>query len=380
MNYNQIEHENVNVVAKCTGLKNAKNNVNQTGIIFVSEYCQQPNGNLIIEFNINSDSPPIKHIGDYEYHQTKYVHNKGENNITLRDAIENYISTRNNTLSPSTIRGYRIIQNHRFQSVMDKGLKDIADWQKLCNVEAKYYSGKTIKNSYLLISSVLAENGISLPKITLPQIVSEEHPWLDYEQIMTFVRDVHGKECEIPALLALHSLRRSEICALDWGKNIDLKNEHIIVKGALVSDENNKFVRKEANKNESSRRVVPIMIPELLSALKDVEDKTGAIVKCNPNTIWRRVNRVCEKNGLPRVGVHGLRHSFASLAYHLQMPEEECMRLGGWADSKTMHKIYLHLADMDINKHKNKMSEFYKNANGISIENIKSNIINAYEV
>ena len=39
---------------------------------------------------------------------------------TLTAAIDDYIEARQNILSPSTIRGYRIIQNNRFQSMMMK--------------------------------------------------------------------------------------------------------------------------------------------------------------------------------------------------------------------------------------------------------------------
>ncbi len=63
------------------------------------------------------------------------------------------------------------------------------------------------------------------------------------------------------------------------------------------------------------------------------------------------------------MGVHGLRHSFASLAYHLNMPEKVAMQIGGWSDRETMSKIYTHLAQMDISKYETQMTDFYKKAN-----------------
>jgi len=83
------------------------------------------------------------------------------------------------------------------------------------------------------------------------------------------------------------------------------------------------------------------MIPELLAALEAVEDKSGPVVRCNPNTIYHQINRVCARNGLPRVGTHGLRHSFASLGYHLGVPELEMLharRMGRQPD----HDTHLH--------------------------------------
>ena len=106
------------------------------------------------------------------------------------------------------------------------------------------------------------------------------------------------------------------------------------------------------------------MIPELLAALEAVEDKSGPVVRCNPNTIYHQINRVCARNGLPQVGTHGLRHSFASLGYHLGVPELEMMQLGGWADNQTMIRIYTHSANADRVKAENAMAGFFaQNAN-----------------
>lgn len=96
--------------------------------------------------------------------------------ITLTAAIDKYISDRNNTLSPVTIRSYRIYQHHRFQTVMSKPIGKITNWQELCNREAALCSAKTLKNAYGFIRSVLAENGIEPQNVKLPQIVKKERP------------------------------------------------------------------------------------------------------------------------------------------------------------------------------------------------------------
>ena len=83
-------------------------------------------------------------------------------------------------------------------------------------------------------------------------------------------------------------------------------------------------------------------------------------MNCNPNTIWRRINRICEANNLPKVGVHGLRRSFCSLAYHLNWSEQRTMDVGGWDDLKTVHDFYLHEAQKDKDKSTNRMRKFYE--------------------
>ena len=279
---------------------------------------------------------------------------------TLTAAIDAYIDKRSNTLSPSTITGYKRIQAGRFKEYMKTPIGRLTDWQTICDKEAKLCSPKTLKNAYFFIRSVYKENGIILPMPTLP--VQEKHTreWLEPEQIETLVKSVAGKREQLPVLFALHSLRRSELLALEW-KNIDLKNNCFHVKGAVVKDIDGNFVPKDANKNLSSQRTLPIMIPELYDALFAIpeDERKGRVIAINGNSILYEVNKACRIAGVPEVGTHGLRHSFASLAYHLGMSELETMELGGWSDAKTMRGIYTHLAAADRLKATNKMAAFY---------------------
>lgn len=280
--------------------------------------------------------------------------------ITLEKAIDNYIDVRSNVLSPSTLVGYKSVKKNRFKGVMQRPVADVKDWQGVINAEAAICSPKTVKNAWGLIRPAIEAAGMDLPKVKLPQLVPKEPVFLTPEQISVFVAAVKGTPVEIPALLGLHSLRRSEIAALDWA-NIDLCKRIIKVSGAVVPGENWTLVEKPTNKNSASTRAVPIMIPELYEALKAVPDKTGKVVTCYISTIYDWVNKACNENNLPRLGVHGLRHSFASLAYHVRMSEQAAMQIGGWSDYATMRKIYTHLSTQDINAAANSMSEFYDN-------------------
>ena len=280
--------------------------------------------------------------------------------VTLEKAIDNYIEVRSNVLSPSTLVGYKSVKKNRFKSVMQCPVADIKDWQGVINAEAAICSPKTVKNAWGLIRPAIEAAGVELPKVKLPQLVPKEPVFLTPEQISVFVTAVKGTPVEIPALLGLHSLRRSEIAALDWA-NIDLRKRIIKVSGAVVPGENWTLVEKPTNKNSASTRTVPIMIPELYDALKAVPDKSGKVVTCYISTIYDWVNKVCDENNLPRLGVHGLRHSFASLAYHVRMSEQAAMQIGGWSDYATMRKIYTHLSTQDISAAANSMSKFYDN-------------------
>lgn len=341
----------------------------------VPEPRKLKSGTWFVQLRLNGVSVPVTGRTRTECINTagliKAQHRAGQREIkarasvpTLKAAIDAYIAKRENTLSPSTIDGYRRIQKNRFQEVMDKQIDSIKDWQAICDREAKLCAPKTLRNAYRFVSSVLAENGIETKKVTLPALENNTRPWLDPDQIKKLIDSADNTPAALPVFFALHSLRRSEILALDW-ENIDLKTDRINVRGAVVQNEQHKFVKRKANKTKDSARSIPIMIPELqvLLASTPKERRRGPVLPVAPHTIADQINAACERAGLPKVGTHGLRHSFASLAYHLGMSELETMELGGWADTQTMHKIYTHLAAADRLKAENKMAAFFKNAN-----------------
>lgn len=344
----------------------------------VPEPRKLKSGKFFIQLRLGGESIPITKDGYTEckheaelikaQHLNNRPHKKGtrkRKEKTLETILENYITSRKAVLSPSTIRGYNTIKDNRFSGYISKNPSAIKNWQAVINDEVTSgVSAKTIKNSWSLLAAALEYANYPVPDVKLPQIMPATRPWLDADQIKQFVKAVHGSDCEIPALLALHSLRRSEIMGLTW-EDIDLKKNTLRINGSSVFDENNKLVYKKTNKTKNSRRTIPVMIPELASALSSVPEgkRTGSVVQCNPNTIWSQINRICEANSLPSVGVHGLRHSFASLAHHVGMPEQEAMLIGGWEDAQTMHKIYEHISAADKMKSENKISDFFKNAN-----------------
>ena len=275
--------------------------------------------------------------------------------ITVSQAIDKYIEARPR-LSPSTVRGYRTVQKNYFPSAMNQ-IADSVDWQAV--IDSDGHAPKTIHNAWLFIVSVLAENGIEAPKVRLPALIANERPFLQPEQVHTFLELIKGENCELAALLGLHSLRRSEILDVTYN-DIDLKKNVIHVRGAAVVDENNNIVHKSTNKNASSTRDIPIMIPRLAELVKQHKgSKSDYRVTCHHNTMYREINKICADNDLPQVGVHGLRHSFVSLCYHLHISELACMQLAGYSDYNTMRKIYTHLAETDKKQAVSDMSAFF---------------------
>ena len=285
--------------------------------------------------------------------------------MTVGAAIDKFIENNSKVLSPSTIKAYKSYRKHRFQALMGADIGARINWQKAVNDEYDGITAKTVANAWRLVTVSLRAQGREIPSVALPKLRKADRPWLDYEQIQRFLKAVQGQDCELPALLALHGLRRSELLALT-SDNVNLKKDLITVSGASVYNDKGEFIRKETNKNATSQRTVHIVIPRLHELLDGAD---GLLVTTKPNTTYVQVNRICEAVGLPKVGVHGLRHSFASLAYHLGWSEATTMREGGWSNSKTVHEIYTHLASQDANEDIQRMKDFYKKSSENGNEN-----------
>lgn len=333
-----------------------------------------PSGNWFIQVRSHGQSQSFTHPNKAQCIAMASAYKSGiisiakdENPLTLTQAIDEYIEDRSKVLSPSTIRCYRHIQKYRFGGLMEKRVDKItrSHCQKAVNLEADIIAAKTLKNAWGLISAVLKDAGQNKIEVRLPQIVVNEHPFLSAEEIPKFLEAIHGSTAETIALLALHSLRRSEIAALTW-HSIDIEKAVIHVNGAVVPDENNNLVKKRETKNQTSRRTVPIFIPRLLELLTDGKSKSHnldhSVSKIATQTAYNNINNICKANNFPLVGIHGLRHSFASLAYHLELPPKVAMQIGGWANDQTMIKIYTHISKADVHKHTATLSSFF-NAN-----------------
>lgn len=294
--------------------------------------------------------------------------------LTLRQAIAQYIAQREGTLSPCTVRGYDTIRRKRFPGKMDKPISQTDNWQSEIDAAAKKYAPKTIKNDWGLISTVMRQNNVSVPPIKIPQQKAAGRLWLDPEQILAFCAACRDNRAEREMLFALLSLRRSEILGLRWN-DIDLRHNCINITQVVVPNRDNKFVVKESAKTEKSARTVPILIPRLRDLLQKPDGASDAdrISSVPPNSLYTIINRVCRAANLPEVGVHGLRHSFASLAYFLGFREEECMRIGGWSDYKIMHEIYTHLYMRSLKEKENKMYQFYKTQGKLVLPNLEDN-------
>lgn len=283
--------------------------------------------------------------------------------LTLSQAIDAYIAALPPDISPATLRAYRNIQRKRFPDLMSMRVASItpASLQRALNSELSVFSRKTVKNAFVLVKTVLETNGVEVPKklaIDRKERKKKDPIWLEPDEIKKFVAAAADDPLCVPMLLALMSMRISEIDALRW-ENIPPHPEFIRTSGVRIMDEHHHWVTLAEHKTIESDRSVPLLIPELRAAIERDRKPSGKLLDIHQNTLRSAVERTCARAGVKRVTVHQLRHSFASLSAHLRIPAEISMEIGGWSNDKTMNEIYTHIARSDIERYKNEMWKFY---------------------
>lgn len=267
---------------------------------------------------------------------------------SLRECMTKYIDARRGSISPSTISSYDVILRNRMKNLMPRPIDKITlpMIQRSMDEEARRLSPKTISNTYGLLKAVFRENGIDMDfnRLHTPRPAKAEKRIYDKDEIEKLLRALRGTEIECEVLLALMlGLRRSEICGLQW-RDIDFKHGTIHVRRAMVLDEDRNPVIKET-KTVGSDRLLQNCPAYLMDRLAALERSNGPVFHHLPDELSRRFRFLLRDNDLPHVGLHALRHTFASVMVSLDAPDKYIMSLGGWTAQSTMQGIYAHTMD-----------------------------------
>lgn len=290
-----------------------------------------------------------------QYNQNHIDVNRSE--LPLSAAVERYIKSKENVLSPSTVRGYNNILKNHIPTLMAVKIRDInAEMvQEEFNRFAKDHSPKTCRNTHGLIASVLAiERPDIVLRTTLPQKKKRDIYVPDEKEIDQIHQLIKGNVMELPFVLAAEcGLRASEVAAL---RISSVFPDHIEIKQAMVPDKNNKPTLKDP-KSISGYRNIPIS-KELSEFI--IERSSGVEFVCNlsSNNISTNWNRFKENNGLnDDLVFHALRHHFASRCLLLGMPQKYIAELMGHADTTMIEKVYQHVFPSAMEEYANKLRE-----------------------
>lgn len=257
--------------------------------------------------------------------------------ITFLDARKNYIESKRNVLSASTIRGYTQMHTY-FHALDNKKINAINSntIQTWVNAFAQDHSPKTVKNAYGFVVSVLAKYDITV-KATLPSREIKELYVPSDEDIKRLITYFKNEKKDTDMLIAVYlasfaTMRRSEICAL---KTEDVSGTVIHIQDAVVVDENHQNVSRGKTKTSSSDRYVDV--PQFVI---DILPKSGKIVNISPDNITHRFHRALLKCNITPFRFHDLRHYSASIMHAIGIPDVYIMDRGGWHSDETLKRIY----------------------------------------
>ena len=197
-----------------------------------------------------------------------------------------------------------------------------------------------------------------------PHLQSPKQLYYNPQQLRTLFQLVEGSWLEAVVKLAGYlGLRRSEICGLKW--------EHIDFEGKLIRI---CFVRTTAGgqvvektpKTLHSVRTLSIagldgliqtllkqksqQREQLLLSQGDYTDSGYVITMENglprhPNQVTQAFHLLVQNHHLPPITIHGLRHTFASVANYAKIPLLDIGKALGHKDVSITGRIYTHLFD-----------------------------------
>ena len=261
------------------------------------------------------------------------------NSTSFGTAADNYIKSKQNVLSPSTIRGYRQMMNGMSRDFLNTPIDkiDAPFFQRYINEFSINHAPKTVKNVSGFIGVVLKFYGAKVQSPTLPKKIKEPDYIPTKEDVQRLLEEIKGSKYEVPIILATLGLRRSEIFALTKD---DLNGNTIIINKAIVEDENKEWQIKTTKTLSSTRT---IMVPDYVA---DLIRKNG-IYDGSPHSVYNALKRYQQKLGIQHFSFHKFRHFFASYMHDLGYTDKQIQEFGGWKTDAIMKSVYQHAMDMD---------------------------------
>ena len=287
--------------------------------------------------------------------------------LTVGAAIDRYISEKEGTLSPSTIKGYKAIRRNYLQDLMDVPLKELTtgDIQSAVSADAvKGKSPKTIRNAHGLLAAVLDEFQPDMNlKTRLPQKKKYEIRIFTEEEMKKVWNAAKGSVYELPILLASWmGLRMSEIRGI---KYCDIQDDRIHIQRAVVRGAEG-HVEKATKTTSGDRWIKPPKTILNMIERQDHKSDKDYICPYADITIYKNFIKICEKAGVEPCRFHDLRHFAASEMHAIGIPDKYSMARMGHKTDNMLKTVYQHTMrdkeDAFATKIDRKMEKLYKSA------------------
>lgn len=274
--------------------------------------------------------------------------------MSLSELVAGWIATRSINLAPSTISGYNTLHRLYIAGTRVGGLQledlDGSDMIELLRPLLERGCTRQAQLLQVLVSAALrsAVKRRMLCWSPMDEIDHVKHrskitPWLTVDQARRLLTTsaAAGDPYYIAWLLMLCcGLRRGEMLALDWS-DVDFDRAVVHVQRQHIDVDGVHLVTKP--KSASSVRDIPLD-EHLLTILRLHSLPSGVILDGASRTkLSDALDRALKRAQLPRVTLHGLRHTMASVAAEDDVPVKVLQSLMGHAHYQTTADIYAHV-------------------------------------
>lgn len=277
-------------------------------------------------------------------------------------------------IEETTAYGYRgMIENYlkpqlgeiRLQKLTARDIQQYYTWL----MDEKELSPNTVIKHHNLLTNTLnaAERQEYITKnpmraVSPPKKRQREAKFYTPEQLGILLDKAVGTRLELPVYICAYlGLRRGELCGLRWS-DVDLEHQTITIENTRTQAGKKEI--EKGTKTASSTRT--LYLPDTLSdmlktakehrqecktAYKNAYDDNDYVVVMEdgrpfrPNYLSELFGKFLADNDLPKIVLHELRHTFASLSNQAGIPAYNIGKALGHSTPATTQKIYTHLLD-----------------------------------
>ncbi len=266
--------------------------------------------------------------------------------LTVAEAVEKYIESKKNILSPTTYKGYKSLQENIFPSLVEVKLCDLnqEQIQIAVNIAAAELSPKTVRNMHGLLSSTLKMFVPSfMLNTTLPQRKKSDVVIPTEEDMISLFNATRDTDMEIPILLAaVCGLRRSEIAGLKWSA-VDFKKSALKIEGALVENCEKELILK-GTKSSAGYRTIKLQSNVLKALKRHQTPEAEFVTSLTPTAIYKHYKKFLKKACPGKdYTFHELRHYAASVMIMLGIPTKYIADYLGHETVDMVNRVYGHI-------------------------------------
>lgn len=295
-------------------------------------------------------------------------------NMLVSEWYKYWIAVKEKTVRLNTLDNYIDRYRMNIEPVLgQKLLRDVStiDCQRVLNRMAdEGYKNTSIMQAKATLHNMLdyAYQNNVLSKNPCTKVVqynigekSSNREALSIDEQRKILKAISGNKYEKQYRFALQTgLRAGEIIGLEW-KDVDWKNKTILIERTCRYKYKLKEWRIGEPKSRNGKRIIPLTeeAMEILNEQKRIDHSLKMIELKWKDTIFLRPDgkpannteldielyTVCKKNGLSKISMHILRHTFATRCAEAGMIPKTLQMILGHSNIATTMNIYVHATE-----------------------------------